>query len=1058
MNLFRKRQKLTKSLFAILGMIAIFFGLGTHSTSANAAETLSMKPSETGNVYYDTGNIYTMYGTKHGAAWSDSTAAMAVSPNDGSAQKLVFCIEPGVPFLSSNNPNYEAVGVNGIPVDAQIASVVWNTDYAFGVNWSNADRITAQAVIWELLPQYGIKVDSISGIPDFQAKKQKLYDGIKEYKRSPEFNEQTVSLTFGETKTLTSSVNLNSYDKQISNSAKVNWNIAADGKSVDVTPTDPNVQSGTIAFKRSYMEGTPIALEKQGSQTVYLPSVKDPASYTVKFDIKTVGNVDIMKLDQETGEALPGFTFEVTFPDRKDLPKQTVTTGSDGKSSVKNVPHGVRVIAKEIAAPAPYVLASALNQSDEVEGVVEAGKTITLTKKNKKAKGQVIVQKSGKESNKEMWNGNYTLDQTTFELRKDKVDGSIADTFTTDATGYGKSLPNLDLGKYYLVESKAGKGFANTFEPQMIEIAYKNQTVAVVIENAKGTNQEVTGSNLLTKEDSETKDETQGKASFEGAEYSLFHKDGTPVKWTEKFKPELLTGTKVENKENNIVLVIDEKNQVGVKHLALDDYYWQETKAPEGYQIDNSKREFSITYKDQDTKVIETKSISKENVIKFNLDGFKYVDSKSGDTKSGYNGLEFKLTPIDPTKGEVRTVETITDENGYDGYWSFKDVPFGDYWLTEVKAPEGYKTINPLKVESNFNKETREYVWTITEDGQKEPVKTLTVPESKINEGSNVISLSKLFFTNKLVKAPQISTMATVNGEKTFTPGKETPMHDKINLTDLEKDGEYTLKEIKLWEIHNDDYANAKVVYETEKDFVADKENMEQVVEALVDTSKADENTKYVWTEKLYKNDQEVAEHEDLTNEDQTIRPVMPGTPTIETLFVTKDGEKTFDPTKDIELVDQVSATVPKEDVGKVFFYVTQFHKIDKDGNVTVVGEDKTERKADKEEFTFEATFQYKANMLKDGEKLVATHIAYKDKDHKEEYAKHFDLKNEKQTLTAKKPADVTPESKNATGTTSKGVLPQTAAALTNPLVLISALALVVGAIFVLKNKKDQAK
>lgn len=153
-------------------MIAIFFGLGTHSTSANAAETLSMKPSDTGSVYYDTGNIYTMYGTKHGAAWSDSTAAMAVSPNDGSAQKLVFCIEPGVPFLSSNNPNYEAVGVNGIPVDAQIASVVWNSDYAFGANWSNADRITAQAVIWELLPQYGIKVDSISGIPDFQAKKQ----------------------------------------------------------------------------------------------------------------------------------------------------------------------------------------------------------------------------------------------------------------------------------------------------------------------------------------------------------------------------------------------------------------------------------------------------------------------------------------------------------------------------------------------------------------------------------------------------------------------------------------------------------------------------------------------------------------------------------------------------------------------------------------------------------------------------------------------------------------------------------------------------------------------
>ncbi|MBO0455822.1 VaFE repeat-containing surface-anchored protein [Enterococcus hulanensis] len=1051
-----KKIKKPRFLFVVLGMAAMILSMSVSSQSASAAsDELQMKPGETGNIYYDTGNIYTMYGTKHGVPWSDSTAAMAVSPDDGSAQKVVFCIEPGVPFNSTNNPDYEAVAIQDLPQDAQIASVVWNTFYAFGDNWTNADRITTQAVIWEMLPQYGIKVDSISGIPDFATRRQTLLNGISEYKRLPEFDSTTVNLKYGETKTLNSSVNLNSFDELVGNTAKVNWNVAADGKSVQVTPTDPNVEEGRIAYLRSFMHGTPIAMQKAGSQTVYLPSISDPNAFQVSFKIQTTGDVEIMKLDKDSGKALPNFKFEVSFPDRKDLSTQTVTTNSNGKATVKNVPHGVRVIAKEVFAPAPYVLGSAIGESDQVEGIVEAGKTITLTKKNKQAKGQITVEKSGKESNKDMWNDNYTLDQTTFEVRKDKVDGPIVETFKTDAKGFGKSTPNLDLGVYYLVESQAGNGFANTFEPKKIDITYKNQTIAVVIENEKGTNQEVTGNTLLTKEDAETGSETQGKATFDGAVYGLFHEDDTPVKESDNYKPVVSKGNKIDGDEMKFE-ISDKEQQAGVDHLALGNYYWQELVAPEGYQIDNTKHKFSITYKDQDTKVIEAKTTSKENVIKFDLDGFKYVDSKSGDTKTGYNGLEFKLTPIDPTKGEERIVETITDENGYDGYWSFNDVPFGDYWLTEVKAPEGYKTINPLKVESSFNKETREYVWTITEKDQKEPIKTLTVPESKINEGSNVISLSKLFFTNKLVKAPQIGTMATVNGEKTYTLNEKTPMHDKISLKDLEVGASYTLKEIKLWEIQDKDYKNAKVVYETEKDFVADKENMELVVETLIDTSKNDENTSYVWTEKLNLGEQEVADHEDLTNEDQTVRPVMPNEPKTETLFATIDGKKDFDVDKDTKFTDKVSQDFPETEIGKLKHWVHDLHSIDKDGKDTVIEQvfETREVKAGKEEFDVSFEYVAKKHKLKDGEKLVVTHVAYNDEEHKEEYVRHFDLKNEKQTVTGKKIV-TTPESKSTPPTTTKGVLPQTAGMLTNPYVWIAALALVAGAIFLFKNRKE---
>ena len=1044
----RNKWKVPKYLLMILGALAMFLGFGLSSQSVNA-DNITMKPGEKGDIYYDASNVYTMHGTKHGQPWSDVTAAMAVSPNNGATDRIVFCIQPGVPFINTNNPDYEAVAVTDIPKDAQIASVIWNTFYAFGTNFTNEDRIVTQAVICELLPQYGIKVDSISGIPDFQAKKQKLYDGIKEYKRLPEFNNKTIDLTFGETKKLTSSVDLNSFETQVSNSAKVNWNIAADGKSVDVTPTDPNVTGGSISFKRSYMEGTPIALEKTGSQTVYLPSVKDPNNYSVNFRIQTVGDITIKKVDKETGEVVPNTQFKVEFSGKGAPSAQTVTTDKNGLATIKGINHGVHVKATEIAVPAPYVLGSAIGDSDVVEGDVVAGQTVTLTQRNQKAKGQILIEKSGVETGKDMWNANYTLAGNVFEIHEGTETGAVVRTITTDDKGHAETGKDLPLGTYVITEKTASNGFANTFKPVTVKIEYANQTTAVIVKGAEGTNQEVVGSTLLTKEDAETGKETQGRATFDGAQYGLFHKDGTPVKWSENFKPTTSKGNKLEGDEVKFELS-DEEQQASVEHLALGDYYWQELVAPEGYQIDNTKREFSITYKDQDTKVIETQSTSQENVIKFSLDGFKYVDSKSGDTKTGYNGIDFTLTPIDPTKGEQRKVTTETDENGYDGYWAFNEVPYGDYKMSEVKAPEGYKTIKDLIINSKFDAEKREYTFTITEDGQKEPIKTLTVPEAKINEGSNVIHLSKLFLTNKVKEMPTIRTKATVDGEKTFTPSKETPMQDVATITNVEKGVEYTNK-IKLWRIVNDDYDNAKVVWEGSHDFVAEGDKVEDVIKQMVDTSKDDNTVSYVFTEELFiKDGAKVAEHNDLTNKEQTIRPVVPELPTIETLFVTKDGGKTFDPTKDQTLIDEVKATVPKEDIGQTFYYVTQFHKIDKNGKVTVVGTDESEHKAGEMTYEFKAVYNYKASTLKDGEKLVATHIAYTEKEHKNEYAKHFDLKNEKQTLTAKTP--VTP----ATPATPQKSIPQTSGSLVNigSLIVLGIAAVAGAALYVTTKKK----
>ncbi|HFX3760718.1 TPA: SpaA isopeptide-forming pilin-related protein [Enterococcus faecium] len=284
--------------------------------------------------------------------------------------------------------------------------------------------------------------------------------------------------------------------------------------------------------------------------------------------------------------------------------------------------------------------------------------------------------------------------------------------------------------------------------------------------------------------------------------------------------------------------------------------------------------------------------------MKFTLDGFKYVESKTGSTKSGYNGIEFKLTPINDTKGEAITTKTITNEDGYDGYFAFEGIPYGDYELEEVKAPEGYQIIKPLTITSDFDAEKREYTFTVTEKGQKEPLKVLTVSEEEINNGSNVIQLSKLFITNNLVKVPTIRTLATVDGEKTFTPAKDTPMHDDIFLGNLIKDDKYNLK-IKLWRIQNGNYEKAQVVFETDKDFIAQAENEKEVIDTLVDTSKDDENTSYVWTEELFdKAGTKVAEHNDLSNKDQTVTPKIEKKETVKPVVSNKTNTPTSKPTQ----------------------------------------------------------------------------------------------------------------------------------------------------------------
>lgn len=813
-----------------------------------------------------------------------------------------YCIEPGVPLNTGNNIGY-SINETKREKDVKASLVDYYGHYK---QPSLANKFYTESLINEVMNGYTTTIHSdINGQVSqagYEAFKKDVMKKVNTFYTKPSFANKTVTLKVGETVTLKDENN--SFSHYVLKQNRNGIDTVLEGNTLKIKANSNSKETEKLTFEYNIDKKyrTPaLVYNSPVLQNVFVGGVADPVWFNIPVNVLKNGEFQIKKIDKETGKDVPGTKFKLEYsnlPAGTTAPKETeVTTDKNGVTPKIEAPHGTHVKATEIFVPAPYVLGSAIGDSDVVEGDVVANKTITLTQRNQQAKGQINIEKSGVESGKDMWNDNYSLAGNVFEIHENDAKGKVVATVTTDKNGHAETNKELPLGTYVVTEKTASNGFANTFKPVEVKIDYVNKATAVIVKNTEGTNQEVTGSTVLTKVDAETGSETQGQATFNGAQYGLFHEDGTPVKWSEAFKPEYVEGNKLECDEIAFEMT-DKLQKASVKHLALGKYYWKETKAPEGYQIDNTKREFEITYKDQATKVIATESTSKENVVKFTLDGFKYVESKTGSTKSGYNGIEFKLTPINDTKGEAITTKTITNEDGYDGYFAFEGIPYGDYELEEVKAPEGYQIIKPLTITSDFDAEKREYTFTVTEKGQKEPLKVLTVSEEEINNGSNVIQLSKLFITNNLVKVPTIRTLATVDGKKTFTSAKDTPMHDDIFLGNLIKDDKYNLK-IKLWRIQNGNYEKAQVIFETDKDFIIQAENEKEVIDTLLDTSKDDENTSYVWTEELFdKTGTKVAEHNDLSNKDQTVTPKIEKKETMKPVVSNKTNTPTSKPTQ----------------------------------------------------------------------------------------------------------------------------------------------------------------
>lgn len=279
-------------------------------------------------------------------------------------------------------------------------------------------------------------------------------------------------------------------------------------------------------------------------------------------------------------------------------------------------------------------------------------------------------------------NGNaYAVDKplpnAQFEL---KADGLVIENIITGDDGFGHIVSKLTHDKTYtLKELTAPKGYRAlgeeiTFTPEQIALSTHDGTVTIIVPNNR-----IKGRlNLIKYSAGSTK-------VVPGATYEL-RQNGKAV-----------GESKVTNQTGTLYW----------DNLELGDYQVVETKSPEGYKLNTTPINVSITEQERLVSVTATDQpdTTRLRVLKTDKDG------------KALKGAQFL---IEDDHGYIKQLDGDTNS------WLI-DIPDGNYRVTETKAPGGYSLL-PEPIE-------------ITVAGGNVNV-TKSIGETKLNTADNTVELT----------------------------------------------------------------------------------------------------------------------------------------------------------------------------------------------------------------------------------------------------------------------------------------------------------------------------
>ena len=409
---------------------------------------------------------------------------------------------------------------------------------------------------------------------------------------------------------------------------------------------------------------------------------------------------------------------------------------------------------------------------------------------------------------------------------------SLVQELTTDANGYAKSSLLLE-GKYTVKEISASKGYKVDTESHSVTVTGGQTTTANVTESP--TNDPV-GIQIIKNDIENGESIPQGGATLEGAEFTIkYYNDfynrqaDLPAKATRTWivkTIQLSNGKYYANIQLDKCIVKEKSDPLykeeGLVTLPLGTITIQETKAPEGYFLENatlSDKNGSTTRVDNGVFMTQINQrgdsafvyagntpIVSDKVKKQRIQLFKSGEREgiSGVVK-GLQGAEFtwKLKSEVDNVGwdNAKTYAVITtDENGR----AITDyLPYGKYLVRETKTPKDYMTAPDFTV--SVTKDSSEY-------NELEQVKLVSVNNKpfasyvklvKVDEDTGKkVTLNSASF--KIKDAQGNYVVQKVSGTKvdTFTTNSDNeiiPVVEKgtVTLPLMLNAGTYTIEEIK---------------------------------------------------------------------------------------------------------------------------------------------------------------------------------------------------------------------------------------------------------------------
>ncbi|PGB55303.1 SpaA isopeptide-forming pilin-related protein, partial [Bacillus anthracis] len=351
------------------------------------------------------------------------------------------------------------------------------------------------------------------------------------------------------------------------------------------------------------------------------------------------GGVTLTKTDDIDGTALAGAVFKIVDAnDEKKVIRENVTTGADGKVTVKDLEPGTYKFI-ETADPEHYVL-----RAEPIEFTIDRSQKETLLVKAENAlkPGDVELTKVD------------DIDGTALEGALFKiVDANdekkvIRENIKTGADGKAIAT-GLRPGDYKFIEVTAPKYYDKNTNP-----------IKFTITESQTTSATVTAKNSLTKGGIElTKvNAADEKETLEGAVFKIVNRD--------------------TNEDVHTNLVTNSEGKLVVDDLRPGNYKLIETKAPTYYDVNVEPIEFTIEKGQQTLLPLTFKnSLTKGKV--------KLIKEDDVESSIALAGAVFTLQ--DATGKEIAK-DLKTDDYGV---LVIPDLAPGDYQFIETSAPEHYK-------------------------------------------------------------------------------------------------------------------------------------------------------------------------------------------------------------------------------------------------------------------------------------------------------------------------------------------------------------------------------